>query len=398
MSEHRDRHRSRAVFLASLCTVAWGTPQNAETQTALQRSCAHILASGRSTGSGVYLIDPDGNGGAPPFNVHCDMTTDGGGWTLVVHHNDQDCWMTGDSDLRPDHSYGNYEPDPLSPANFYMNFSSLAFDEFLFAWGDYDGWLVTPKTSIYSRWCDVGCHCSVPITASTCDTQHPATFTWCLRIGVGEDPWVSLGDHFGGCGFSSTHCDHEGILYGEGTDLCCNVQAKNSHRGANVFVRLNPSHTPFERFDVAAMSLAFVSDNSALANLSLAGGFVIDSVSDGVYPLQEDVILKVGTLAVTLPAGSLEPRGRAYEFIGVVGGAKVSALIEEVESRVFGFVFQVKSVEMQGNSTPLPVALSIGGDGGETVEHLTGRLSKRSGLVVDGSSPPPAPMAIRRGR
>jgi len=39
-----------------------------------------------ATGDGTYTIDPDGAGtGLAPFDVTCDMTTDGGGWIVAEH-------------------------------------------------------------------------------------------------------------------------------------------------------------------------------------------------------------------------------------------------------------------------------------------------------------------------
>lgn len=47
-------------------------------------SCLEHLDVAGATTDGLYTIDPDGSAGAvAPFDIWCDMTTDGGGWTLV---------------------------------------------------------------------------------------------------------------------------------------------------------------------------------------------------------------------------------------------------------------------------------------------------------------------------
>ena len=48
-------------------------------------TCAAIKMQNPQAASGVYTIDPDGNGGKPGFDTVCNMTIDGGGWALVLN-------------------------------------------------------------------------------------------------------------------------------------------------------------------------------------------------------------------------------------------------------------------------------------------------------------------------
>ena len=78
------------VFIFSFLSVnaqMVGTPYIVPLLINHPTSCNAILAANSSAASGTYTIDVDGTGSLAPFNCYCDMTTDGGGWTLVAIRN-----------------------------------------------------------------------------------------------------------------------------------------------------------------------------------------------------------------------------------------------------------------------------------------------------------------------
>lgn len=52
------------------------------------KSCLGILNAGENTGDGFYSIDADGDGPLESFDVYCNMSIEGGGWTLFANHKD----------------------------------------------------------------------------------------------------------------------------------------------------------------------------------------------------------------------------------------------------------------------------------------------------------------------
>ena len=65
--------------MSNVCDTSLATPV-----CILPTSCRTLNQATPGLPSGTYRIDPDGAGSITPFDVYCDMVTNGGGWTLIT--------------------------------------------------------------------------------------------------------------------------------------------------------------------------------------------------------------------------------------------------------------------------------------------------------------------------
>jgi hypothetical protein len=120
---------------------------------------------------------------------------------------------------------------------------------------------------------------------------------------------------------------------------------------------------PFASFTAAAkLHLSTAADSS----FRLEGIFSLGGQTKVLPPVSPNLQLTIGSVALFLPAGSLSASGNGYEFHGPVNGGVLHLRIDQRGSGTYKFFAQGSGFDLTGTTLPVPVALVIATDGGQT--------------------------------